>query len=193
MIRQLVTHTKSASEANVVERFEFVTVLHLDVVSFTVLSSGLDPGVLIARLNALFSAFDKICRAHQVEKILTIGDAFVAACLEVIDEEQQQVEPTRKSTTPSPALDRRSTIVERSPGIARTITQLTSKRWERRPTETTLKSLSTARNIRPSFAVSDASSRRVYSPAEVAASANAVCRVGLEMQDVIKLPDQLYS
>ncbi|KAI8853770.1 nucleotide cyclase [Chytridium lagenaria] len=55
-----------------------VTVIHMDVTSFTVLSSMMRPEDVIALLNILFTQFDEICNSHDVEKILTIGDAYVA-------------------------------------------------------------------------------------------------------------------
>ncbi|KAJ3328601.1 hypothetical protein HDU76_009655 [Blyttiomyces sp. JEL0837] len=69
----------SVDETSIVERFKVITILHLDVVSFTVLSGTLEPQVLITLLDSLFSNFDQICRKRGVEKILTIGDAYVAA------------------------------------------------------------------------------------------------------------------
>ncbi|KAJ3333949.1 hypothetical protein HDU76_000549 [Blyttiomyces sp. JEL0837] len=65
----------------IVEQFSMITILHLDIVSFTVLSGSLQPVDLIKLLNAIFSTFDQICKTHQVEKILTIGDAYIAAKL----------------------------------------------------------------------------------------------------------------
>ncbi|KAJ3113390.1 hypothetical protein HDU96_003436 [Phlyctochytrium bullatum] len=41
----------------------------------------IEPDALIKILNTVFSAFDKICRAHGVEKIITVGDAYIAAHL----------------------------------------------------------------------------------------------------------------
>ncbi|KAJ3209228.1 hypothetical protein HDU67_006308 [Dinochytrium kinnereticum] len=60
------------------ESFECVTVIHMDVTSFTVLSSTMSATDVIALLNVLFTQFDEICHSHSVEKILTIGDAYVA-------------------------------------------------------------------------------------------------------------------
>ncbi|MCA9718936.1 MAG: adenylate/guanylate cyclase domain-containing protein [Myxococcales bacterium] len=56
-----------------------VTVLFADIVGFTELSQRLDPAALVAVLNRLFSSFDELCERHGVEKIKTIGDAYMAA------------------------------------------------------------------------------------------------------------------
>ncbi len=56
-----------------------VSVLFADIVGFTGLSQRMDPAALVAMLNRLFSEFDEICERHGVEKIKTIGDAYMAA------------------------------------------------------------------------------------------------------------------
>ncbi len=58
---------------------EEVSVLFADIVGFTGLSQRMDPAALVAMLNGLFSEFDEICERHGVEKIKTIGDAYMAA------------------------------------------------------------------------------------------------------------------
>jgi guanylate cyclase len=55
-----------------------VTVLFVDIVDFTRLSAGLRAEVLVTWLNDLFSAFDALCDQHGLEKIKTIGDAYMA-------------------------------------------------------------------------------------------------------------------
>jgi len=59
--------------------FEQVTVLFTDFKDFTTLSEKLSPKELIKELNECFSVFDQICETYQVEKIKTIGDAYMAA------------------------------------------------------------------------------------------------------------------
>lgn len=62
----------------VAERFEDVSVLFTDLVGFTPLSTKLSPTELVELLNRLFSRFDEACDRHGVEKIKTIGDAYMA-------------------------------------------------------------------------------------------------------------------
>jgi hypothetical protein len=50
-----------------------------DIVGFTSLTQRIKPRELVAMLHALFAAYDKICTKHQVQKIETIGDAYLAA------------------------------------------------------------------------------------------------------------------
>ncbi len=59
--------------------FDEVTVLFTDFKGFTQLSEQLTPTELIAEINECFSAFDLIMQKHGVEKIKTIGDAYMAA------------------------------------------------------------------------------------------------------------------
>lgn len=56
-----------------------VSVLFCDIVGFTRLAEKLPPEQLVAILNRVFTAFDDIADRHQVEKIKTIGDAYMVA------------------------------------------------------------------------------------------------------------------
>lgn len=64
-------------EGLIVDRFEAVTVLFADIVGFTSLSSRIPPEQLVSMLNELFSAFDSLAEKHGLEKIKTIGDAYM--------------------------------------------------------------------------------------------------------------------
>jgi|SRR5450432_2647763 adenylate cyclase len=55
------------------------TVLFADIVGFTPLSEKIPPQQLVRLLNDLFSAFDDLTVAHRLEKIKTVGDAYVVA------------------------------------------------------------------------------------------------------------------
>ncbi len=67
---------KGAADAQLLEH---VTVLFTDFKGFTQLSESLSPKELVADLNECFTAFDRICEKHGIEKIKTIGDAYMAA------------------------------------------------------------------------------------------------------------------
>lgn len=69
-------------------KYELVTVLFCDFVSFTHTSEKLTPTELVRKLDIYFRAFDEITLRHGVEKIKTIGDAYMAAGgLPVADQE----------------------------------------------------------------------------------------------------------
>ena len=59
-------------------QFDDVTVLFTDFVNFTSAGERMSPQALIDELNTCFKAFDEITGRHNVEKIKTIGDAYLA-------------------------------------------------------------------------------------------------------------------
>jgi class 3 adenylate cyclase len=60
------------------QRFDACSILMLDFVGFTEMSVAQDPAALIAELNDLFTAFDRIVEQFGCERIKTIGDAYMA-------------------------------------------------------------------------------------------------------------------
>jgi adenylate cyclase len=56
-----------------------VTVLFADVVDFTPFTERTEPEQVVGLLDDIFSAFDALAERHGVEKIKTIGDAYMAA------------------------------------------------------------------------------------------------------------------
>ncbi len=59
--------------------FENVTVLFTDFVEFTQTAAKLSAKDLVSEINTCFEAFDEIITRHKLEKIKTIGDAYMAA------------------------------------------------------------------------------------------------------------------
>jgi class 3 adenylate cyclase len=68
-----------AGEAVIADAFPEVTVLFADIVDFTRRSRQVSPAEVVQALNELFSAFDRLARRHGLEKIKTIGDAYMVA------------------------------------------------------------------------------------------------------------------
>jgi adenylate cyclase len=66
-------------EAVIADRFPEVTVLFADLVDFTRSSDQSSPERVVQVLNDLFTAFDRLARRHGLEKIKTIGDAYMVA------------------------------------------------------------------------------------------------------------------
>lgn len=58
--------------------FDNVTVFFSDFKSFTTISEKLSPQQLVDELHDCFSAFDNIMHKHNIEKIKTVGDAYLA-------------------------------------------------------------------------------------------------------------------
>lgn len=67
---------KGSAEARLIKQ---ATVLFTDFKGFTALSETLAPEALVSSLNECFTAFDHIIQKHGMEKIKTIGDAYMAA------------------------------------------------------------------------------------------------------------------
>ncbi len=61
----------------IADHFDEVSVLFADIVGFTELSSRMSPAKLVAMLNHIFSSFDNLVERHGLEKIKTIGDAYM--------------------------------------------------------------------------------------------------------------------
>jgi len=68
--------SKGAADA---KHFDEATVLFTDFRGFTQLSEQVGPAELVQELNACFMAFDAIMGKYRIEKIKTIGDAYMAA------------------------------------------------------------------------------------------------------------------
>jgi class 3 adenylate cyclase len=73
-----VAHRLQHNPGPIAERFDDVSVIFIDLVDFTTRSATLSPEVLVAELDALFSELDDLAHAHGVEKIKTMGDAYMA-------------------------------------------------------------------------------------------------------------------
>ncbi len=68
-----------AGETIIADRIDSATIIFADIVDFTPLVTRTEPTILLDKLAAIFSAFDDHATAHGVEKIKTIGDAYMAA------------------------------------------------------------------------------------------------------------------
>jgi class 3 adenylate cyclase/tetratricopeptide (TPR) repeat protein len=66
---------KGEIESRIIEE---VTVIFTDFKGFTSLTKQMTPTELVSDLHECFSAFDRICEKYDVEKIKTIGDAYMA-------------------------------------------------------------------------------------------------------------------
>ncbi len=66
-------------ERPIADHFPEVTVLFADLVGFTRLATLLPASELVGSLNEIFSVFDMLAERHGLEKIKTIGDAYMAA------------------------------------------------------------------------------------------------------------------
>lgn len=67
-------------EKNIADTKENVSILFCDIVGFTSISSRLSAEEVVTTLNTFYSLLDSMVLEYRVEKIKTIGDAYVVAC-----------------------------------------------------------------------------------------------------------------
>ncbi len=79
ILPQPIADRLKSGEARIVNSFDEVTVLFADLVGFTSLAASVVPTRLVKLLDEIFSSFDEITRRYSLEKIKTIGDAYMAA------------------------------------------------------------------------------------------------------------------
>ena len=68
-----------AGERTIADAYPRVTVLFADIVGFTALTARLPADEVVQMLDRLFARFDELVAARGLEKIKTIGDAYMAA------------------------------------------------------------------------------------------------------------------
>lgn len=76
---EVAVELKQTGEA-MARQYNNVTVLFTDFVNFTGLSEQMSPTELVNEIHHNFTAFDAIMEKHGLEKIKTIGDAYLAVC-----------------------------------------------------------------------------------------------------------------
>jgi class 3 adenylate cyclase len=79
VLPQPIIDRLNAGERLIADRYDDVAIVFSDFVGFTEISARLPVTTLVSSLNTLFSAFDASCETFGVEKIKTIGDAYMAA------------------------------------------------------------------------------------------------------------------
>src|SRR4029079_13432400 len=97
-------------QTTIADSFAEVTVLFADIVGFTPMSARQSPTELVRLLGAIFSAFDRLAEKHGLEKIKTIGDAYMVvgglpepredhaeAVMEMAGEMQREIARSRRA------------------------------------------------------------------------------------------------
>jgi uncharacterized membrane protein (DUF485 family) len=70
---------KEGPDGFIADRFPQATVLFADVVRFTPFAEQVEPEFLVEVLDRMFTAFDRLAEERRLEKIKTIGDAYLVA------------------------------------------------------------------------------------------------------------------
>jgi class 3 adenylate cyclase len=73
---EVATRLKHGQET-IADSYSEVTVLFADIVDFTSLSARIEPQQLVSMLNRVFTIFDQLAEKYSLEKIKTIGDAYM--------------------------------------------------------------------------------------------------------------------
>jgi adenylate cyclase len=76
--RSIAERLKAASQT-IADHRDSASILFADVVDFTPFAQQLAPAEVVGMLDRLFSHFDTLVERHGLEKIKTIGDAYMAA------------------------------------------------------------------------------------------------------------------
>jgi adenylate cyclase len=79
MLPSAIVDRLKQDQSSIAEYFEEATILFADIVDFTPLSERLAPLDLVALLNRIFCRFDQLAERFNLEKIKTIGDAYMVA------------------------------------------------------------------------------------------------------------------
>ncbi|MGF1493461.1 MAG: adenylate/guanylate cyclase domain-containing protein [Microcoleaceae cyanobacterium] len=74
---KVIAERLKQGEETIADSFDDVTVLFGDIANFTELSASLAPAELVDVLGQIFSTFDDLADKHQLEKIKTLGDAYM--------------------------------------------------------------------------------------------------------------------
>ncbi|MFB2834269.1 adenylate/guanylate cyclase domain-containing protein [Floridanema evergladense] len=77
ILPQSIAHRLKQSTGTLAEHFSEASVLFADIVGFTELSAKIPPTEMVELLNKIFSLFDQLAEKHDLEKIKTIGDAYM--------------------------------------------------------------------------------------------------------------------
>ncbi|WP_026950692.1 adenylate/guanylate cyclase domain-containing protein [Algoriphagus mannitolivorans] len=78
MLPLSIAQRLKAGETFISDHFDNVSVLFVDIVNFTTISENLSPKKLVHELHSYFQTFDQILEKYGLEKIKTIGDAYLA-------------------------------------------------------------------------------------------------------------------
>ena len=98
----------------IADNFAEVTVLFADIVDFTRFAAQRSPKEVVSLLNQIFSTFDRLAEEHGVEKIKTIGDAYMVV-----------------GGLPTPRLDHAEAIVEMAIDMMDAIAQFQTETGDR--------------------------------------------------------------
>ena len=77
ILPKAIVHQLKYGNSTIASRSDNVTILFADIVDFTALATSISPNELVNKLNGIFSSFDRLADELGLEKIKTIGDAYM--------------------------------------------------------------------------------------------------------------------
>ncbi|MBF9043705.1 guanylate cyclase [Rhodobacterales bacterium HKCCE4037] len=77
--REIAARLKAEPEATIADSLPNVAIVFADIANFTPMSRRMAPEALVELLNTVFRRFDALADDHEMEKIKTIGDAYMVA------------------------------------------------------------------------------------------------------------------
>ncbi|KAJ3100425.1 Soluble guanylate cyclase gcy-31 [Phlyctochytrium bullatum] len=195
VFNNLIHGDSAGKPSTALEKFENVSVIHLDVTSFTVLSSALTPHDVINMLNSMFTEFDQICYEHKVEKVLTIGDAYVAMRIPDKESAEQEEYQTSRQNYLEKAIKKTQAAGRISVGGRRNTAEIPSGRASKttsfdhgvQPPDHRLSSTSES-----PFSIHSAAKARAFDMKHAHAAADA-CSAALEMLAVVELLGKAWA
>ncbi len=79
MPEEIASELTAHPDRTIAKQYPNVTVLFTDIVDFTKMSTDMSAEELVTMLNSMFTMFDERAKKEGIEKIKTIGDAYMAA------------------------------------------------------------------------------------------------------------------
>lgn len=79
MPASIAARLKEKPEEIIADHYDSVAILFADIVDFTPRASRLPPAEVVGFLNRVFKEFDRLAAKHGLEKIKTVGDAYMVA------------------------------------------------------------------------------------------------------------------
>jgi class 3 adenylate cyclase len=73
------------------EYHEIACIISIDIVGYTNLSSHVSPALVIDLLNNMFVQFDELCNLHNMEKVMTMGDGYLAFSTDALFDFQEEL------------------------------------------------------------------------------------------------------
>ena len=79
VLPETIANRLKTSNQTIADDIKSASILFADIVDFTPMSAGMSPPELVGLLDEVFSAFDALVEERDLEKIKTIGDAYMVA------------------------------------------------------------------------------------------------------------------